>query len=123
MENPNQPFKDAQYGASKAADEARRTAKDAMADTRDLASDTLERMSDGVTEIRNEAGAMADRVVRKTKASARDVAEELRGTAQRASDSMAQYVRDEPVKSVLIASVAGAAIVAVASLLGGSRRR
>jgi hypothetical protein len=36
---------------------------------------------------------------------------------------MVKYIRDEPVKSVLIASVAGAALVAVASLLGGSRTR
>jgi hypothetical protein len=60
---------------------------------------------------------------KRSKESTRDAAEQVRDTALHASDSMVKYIRDEPVKSVLIASVAGAAVVAVASLLGGSRTR
>lgn len=41
----------------------------------------------------------------------------LREQAVRASDGTLAYVRDEPVKSMLIAAAAGAAIMAVLSLL------
>jgi len=108
---------------SKAAGEAANAARKTIHATGDLAGDTLDRASDGVARIREEAESAIDGVATEAKKSARDAAEQLRGTALRASDSMVKYIRDEPVKSVLIASVAGAALVAVASLLGGSRTR
>jgi len=108
---------------TKAADEAAQAARQTIDATANLASDTLDRASDGVAGIREEAESVVDGVTKEVKESARDTAEQLRGTALRASDSMVKYIRDEPVKSVLIASVAGAALVAVASLLGSSRTR
>ena len=108
---------------SKAAGEAANAARKTIHATGDLAGDTLDRASDGVAGLREEAESAIDGVATEAKKSARDAAEQLRGTALRASDSMVKYIRDEPVKSVLIASVAGAALVAVASLLGGSRTR
>jgi ElaB/YqjD/DUF883 family membrane-anchored ribosome-binding protein len=47
----------------------------------------------------------------------------LRSQAQRASDSTVHYIREEPVKAVLIAAATGAALVALASLLTRSRNR
>ena len=92
-------------------------------ETLDRAGDTLDRASDGVAEIGEKAESVVDGATKEVKQSARDAAERLRDTAVHASDSMVKYIRDEPVKSVLIASVAGAALAAVASLLGGSRTR
>jgi len=47
----------------------------------------------------------------------------LRDRAHRASDHTVGYIRDEPVKAILIAVAAGAAIAALASLLSRSRNR
>ena len=107
----------------KVADEAAQATRETIDETLNLARDTMARASDGVAGIRDEAKSVVDGVAKEAKESARDAAEQLRGTALRASDSMAKYVQAEPVKSVLIASVAGAVLVAVASLLGGSRTR
>ncbi len=46
----------------------------------------------------------------------------LRSKANQASDCTVSYIRDEPVKAVLIAAAAGAALMAALALLGRSRR-
>jgi ElaB/YqjD/DUF883 family membrane-anchored ribosome-binding protein len=68
----------------------------------------------------------ADRAI----ALARRGADAVRGSSQqlheralRASDSTVGYIKDEPVKSVLIAAVAGAMLCALASLLMQSQSR
>ncbi len=53
--------------------------------------------------------------------SVRDGSQVLRSKAQHASDSTAHYIREEPVKSVLIAAATGAALMGVLALLGRSR--
>ena len=123
MDNPHRLNPDADGDASNAADEAARVVRKTMNDTRDRASDTLHRVSEQAAEMRGKAESAVDGVAKVAKASAGEAAEQLHSTAQRASASMATYIRDEPIKSVVLASVAGAAIVAVASLLGGSRSR
>ena len=100
------------------SDEISQIARETMDQTLDAASDTLASASEGVAKVRE----AAEPLVRGARDSAREAADQLRDRATRASDSMAKYIRDEPVKSVLIASVAGAAIVALASLLGDSRQ-
>jgi ElaB/YqjD/DUF883 family membrane-anchored ribosome-binding protein len=47
----------------------------------------------------------------------RDRSLQLRDQAQRASDGTVSYIRDEPVKAVLIAAAAGAIVVALMGLL------
>jgi ElaB/YqjD/DUF883 family membrane-anchored ribosome-binding protein len=54
--------------------------------------------------------------------SVRDGSQVLRSKALHASDSTVSYIREEPVKSVLIAAATGAALMAVLALLGRSRR-
>ena len=70
----------------------------------------LGRASEGVSAIHRHAASKVD-------------AAQLRESALHASDRMMNYLRDEPLKSVLIAGVAGVALVAIAALLGGSRTR
>jgi ElaB/YqjD/DUF883 family membrane-anchored ribosome-binding protein len=53
----------------------------------------------------------------------RDGSQQVRDKAQRASETTVRYIKDEPVKSVLIAAAAGAAIMALVSLLSRSRDR
>ena len=47
--------------------------------------------------------------------------EHLRDRALQATDSTAAYIKDEPVKSMLMAAAAGAALVVLGSLLTRSR--
>lgn len=52
-----------------------------------------------------------------------DMTHLIRNKALRASDDTVDYIKDEPVKAMLIAAVAGAALMAVVSLFSRSRDR
>ena len=64
-----------------------------------------------------QASDLAQRVVE----AVRESSQQLQHKAARASDSTVKYIRNEPVKSVLIAAAAGAALMALANLLLRSR--
>ena len=51
----------------------------------------------------------------------RDTSAQVRETALRTSDSTVGYIKDEPVKAILIAAAAGAALMALVSLLARTR--
>lgn len=65
----------------------------------------------------------AESIARRGLDSARDTSRHLRERAAQASDSTVNYIKDEPVKAMLIAAAAGAALVTVISLLTRSRQR
>lgn len=52
----------------------------------------------------------------------RDGSQQLRRKVEQASDASAGYIRGEPIKSVLMAAAAGAALMALGSLFARSRR-
>ena len=52
-----------------------------------------------------------------------DSTHQLRELAQKAGQSTLTTIRDEPVKSVLIAAATGAALMALVSLMGRSHNR
>jgi ElaB/YqjD/DUF883 family membrane-anchored ribosome-binding protein len=52
-----------------------------------------------------------------------DSSRQLRDKARHASHSTVNYVRDEPVKSLLIAAATGAALMALVTLVNQSRQR
>ena len=49
--------------------------------------------------------------------------QQLREKAQNLSDTTVDYIKDEPVKSMLIAAATGAALMAMLSLVSRSGRR
>jgi hypothetical protein len=53
---------------------------------------------------------------------ARDAASTLRDRGQRAVDNTRDYVRDEPLKSVLIAAAVGAVVIGLVELVRARRR-
>lgn len=55
--------------------------------------------------------------------SVRERSHQLRVKADRASENTVSFIRQEPVKSVLIAAATGAVLVALASLVSRSRDR
>jgi ElaB/YqjD/DUF883 family membrane-anchored ribosome-binding protein len=97
-------------------DEALNTAENALDSSRQLASQVLGRASDRVRDLRVGARDLASKSV--------DAASEAAAAAQkqisRYADVTGRYVAQQPVKSVLIAVAAGAAI---AALVVAARRR
>jgi ElaB/YqjD/DUF883 family membrane-anchored ribosome-binding protein len=59
---------------------------------------------------------LANQVVEGVSHSLQTAGKQIRNGANHVSDRTATYVRDEPVKSMLIAAATGAALVALASL-------
>ena len=53
--------------------------------------------------------------------SVRETSHQLRLKVEHASDSTVSYIREEPVKSVLIAAATGAALMALVTLVARSR--
>jgi len=78
----------------------------------DVAGPLMESANEQVTE-------MAQRVVE----AVRESSEQLQDKAAAASDSTVKYIRDEPVKSLLIAAATGAVLMALANLMWRARTR
>lgn len=89
----------------------------------------LEEMASGVSSLRDEVGSHLDDATEHANALVHRGVDALRGTSQRlrvqarhASDGTTNYIRQEPVKAVLIAAATGAVLVALIGLLTRSRR-
>ena len=115
--------------ANNLADEASQSADGAIRTTQRMANEALTTLSDKVHEARDQAAPVINRVAAKAEELARRSADAVRDTSQqvkerayRASDATVGYIKDEPVKSILIAVAAGAALMALFSLLGRDRR-
>jgi ElaB/YqjD/DUF883 family membrane-anchored ribosome-binding protein len=118
--------------SKQAADLADRTAdgaSSAIRSTQQMANDALDRLSDRVDDVRDRAApaierwsSQAEQAARRGVEAVRDTSAQLRDRALRASDSTVGYIRDEPVKAMLIAAATGAALMALLGLLGRSRR-
>ena len=93
--------------------------------TSDGALDTLQARADSLREkapavLRRAAGQLEDLKHRSVEA-ARNAKATVQDQAQRASDRTVGYIRDEPMKSVLIAAAVGAAALALAHMLTRDR--
>lgn len=101
------------------ADDVLQSAESAVESTRNLASETLDRAGDKVRDLRREVNPTVDRIANTAQDLAQRSIEALNETRERArrqidyySDVTGRYVADQPVKSVLIAAAAGAAVAA-----------
>ena len=79
-------------------------------------------------DVRDQAAPLINRVSAQAEAAAkrgidavRDSSAQLREKAQKATDTTVAYVKDEPVKSMLIAAATGALLMGLVSLMGRSR--
>jgi ElaB/YqjD/DUF883 family membrane-anchored ribosome-binding protein len=111
-------------------DHAAQAADDAIKSTQRLANNTLDHLSGSVQDARREVSPLLNRAADQTNALAlrglkvvRDTSQGLRDTAARASDSTVTYIKDEPLKAMLIAAATGAALMALIGLLGRSSQR
>ncbi|TMH27969.1 MAG: hypothetical protein E6H58_18660 [Betaproteobacteria bacterium] len=109
------------------ADQAAQGGESAIKATQRAAHETIDQLSEKASEMRDRAAPIINRVAtqaeelaRRSADAVRETSQQLRDRAVRVSDSTVGYVKDEPLKSILIAAAAGAALMALVTLL--SRR-
>ncbi|MFZ1624014.1 MAG: hypothetical protein WAU48_04410 [Gammaproteobacteria bacterium] len=113
------------------AGQAAQSAGSAVNSAQRAANETIDSVAKAAHDIRQDAIApllnrAADRVNEMASRSAdalRKGSAQARATAQQASDTTLAYVKDEPVKAMLIAAATGAALLALFNLFTRSRNR
>ena len=110
------------------ADNAADSAQGAIRSTQRAADSALDRLSDKVDEVRSQATPILNKVTSQAEAAARrgmeavrDTSQQLRDKAKQASDMTVAYVKDEPIKAMLIAAATGALLMGLISLHGAAR--
>lgn len=124
--NPADPT--ATATASSLADQAAGKADQAIRSTQRMTNDALDGLSDSVNSassrvspLINRATEQASALAHKSMDAVRQTSQQLRDKAMHASDTTASYIRNDPIKSVLIAAATGAALMALVSLVSRSR--
>jgi ElaB/YqjD/DUF883 family membrane-anchored ribosome-binding protein len=109
-------------------DQAADSAESALRSTQRVANETLDTLTDKVHDMRDQAApainrvaAKAEELARRSADAMRERSEHLKERAHQASDATVHYIKDEPMKAILIAAAAGAALMALISLLGNRR--
>jgi ElaB/YqjD/DUF883 family membrane-anchored ribosome-binding protein len=110
------------------ADSTSNGAQGAIRSTQRAADQALDRLSDKIDDARSQAGPLLNKVTSQAEAAARrgmeavrDTSQQLRERALQASDMTVNYVKDEPIKAMLIAAATGALLMGIISMLGRSR--
>ena len=126
MITTNKPL--SQTGDTSVADQAAQGADNAIKSTQRFANEALDTLSDKLHDARDRAAPVLNRVAEKAETLARrgvdavkDGSQQLREKAALVSDSTVGYIREEPVKAILIAAATGAALMALISLMTRSR--
>ena len=121
----NQPV-----ATTKLADQAAHSADVAIRATQRVANGALDNLAKSVEGLRQEAAPLLDRANEQAHALAqrgmdavRDGTHQVRERALRASDATTAYIQHDPLKSVLIAAAAGAALMALIGLMTRSHGR
>ncbi|HJV60177.1 MAG TPA: hypothetical protein VJ743_04480 [Albitalea sp.] len=120
----NKPFQSANNLADQAgqsADTMIKTTQRATNEALDSLSDKVQDVKDQATPVLNRVAAKAEELARRSADAMRESSEQIKERALRASDMTVGYIKDEPVKSILIAAAAGAALMALVSLLARNR--
>lgn len=114
---------------NKLADRAARKADQALETTKRVAGDALDSLQDGVHSLRDDLPSALTRTAHQVEDLARRGIERAKQTSanvrdqvSRGGDATRAYIQDEPMKSVVIAAAAGAALALVVSWLGRRRQ-
>ncbi|HEX4236288.1 MAG TPA: hypothetical protein VH041_18520 [Caldimonas sp.] len=125
----NTGTKSAQQQAQDMGDSAAHAAQGAIRSTQRATDQALDRLSGAVEDARSKAGPMLNKVTSQAEAAARrgmeavrDTSQQLRDRATQASDMTVAYVKDEPIKAMLIAAATGAILMGLISMLAGRSR-
>ncbi|MDD5336529.1 MAG: hypothetical protein PHS32_22555 [Rhodoferax sp.] len=80
-------------------------------------------LADQAVQSADQAIKSTQRVAQDALDSVRDTSRQLRQQAHYASDRTVDYIRDDPIKAMLIAAATGAALMALVNLVSHSRER
>ncbi len=118
------------HSTNSLAEQASQSAQEAIKSTQGLVSDALNDLTGRVENLRDHAqpvikrvGRQASELAQRSADAIRDGSQQLRDSARHASDRTVSYIRDEPVRSVLMAAAAGAALMGLVALLARSNDR
>ena len=109
-------------------DDAASAAQGAIRSTQRSTDQAFDKLSSKVDDLRSQAQPMLNKVTTQAEAAARrgmeavrDTSQQLRERAVQAQDMTVAYVKDEPIKSMLIAAATGAVLMGLISMLSRSR--
>jgi ElaB/YqjD/DUF883 family membrane-anchored ribosome-binding protein len=117
--------KDLSQTANHMTDQASRVADHAIDTTRNTIHQKMDGVADTMKSLQEQTAPLLDRaseVAKRSVNSARETSNELLTKAHRASDHTVSYIKDEPVKAMLIAAATGAALMALMSAMSRSGR-
>ncbi len=120
--NPTKSFE----ATGNLADQAAQSADHAIKSTQRVTHEALNGLSHTVSDIQQQAGPMMDRISEQASALAHrgmDASRQLSDKAVHASQSTVNYIKEEPVKAMLIAAATGAALMAMLSIINRSNSR
>jgi hypothetical protein len=92
----------------------------AITSTECVANAAFDRLADSVESVRD-TGKEAESAVNRGVEAVRDLSAQLRKKGMMVSETTVTSIRDEPIKAMVIAAVAGAALVALLRLMTRSR--
>jgi len=109
-------------------DDASGNAEAAIKSGKRFANDALDQLSDKMNDVRanptiRRMADQAETMARRGADVLRDSTAQLRDKAARVSGDTVGYIKDEPVKAILIAAAAGAALMALINLVGRASDR
>lgn len=107
--------------ASRSADHAIRATQKAATGAVDSAADSLQELRHHTAPVLERVSEQVSTMAHRGIDRARETSHQLRIGARHASDSTLNYVKEEPVKAMLIAAATGAVLLALTSLLTRSR--
>ncbi len=129
MITTKQGFSNAADNAAATANHLADSADNALRSTRRVANNTLDHIDAAVDSARDRVQPTISRLAEQAESAARrsydavrDGAVQIRERANGVSEATVRYVKDEPVKSVLIAAATGAALMGLLSLIQSARR-
>jgi ElaB/YqjD/DUF883 family membrane-anchored ribosome-binding protein len=109
--------------ASQSADQAIRATQQAANHAVDSAGNALQGLRQQAAPVLERASEQVSAMAHRGLESVRETTHQLRIKAEHASDTTVGYIRQEPIKAVLIAAATGAALMALISLVARSRDR
>ena len=116
----------AELQSNNLADQAANRADSAIKSTQRATNSAFDGLADGVQSLREQASPAINRVgalAQQGVDSVRDTAQQMRERALQVSDSTVSYIKEEPVKSMLIAAATGAGLMALLSMMTRSSNR
>ena len=106
------------------AENAADSASSALRATQSATNEAFDRMSDKVEDAKNLAAPLISRLTAQAEAAARRGADVVRDTSAQLKEKAAQaqettvgYIKEEPMKAILIAAATGAALMGLISLM------